>query len=128
MQQAGFRMWGCHFPGNRGEGEEKEEELSRWDKRGAICSCTPMLVSCSWSRKTTPARGIIPQHGASHTSISTIFYYDFQYAPCCLSLTPLGNVLTHQVVFPWQPSMSINSDKVDVILMHTAEPCFQFGS
>lgn len=48
-------------------------------------------------QKKQPAGGIIPQHGASHTLISTIFCYDFQYAPCCFLLTPLGNVLTHQV-------------------------------
>ena len=31
-------------------------------------------------------------------------------------------------VFPWQPPMSINTDIVDVALMHKAEPGSQFGS
>lgn len=45
------------FPGHSYKTQEEEEEVEEWvggwDKRWAICSCTPVPLSCSRSRKTS---------------------------------------------------------------------------
>lgn len=62
-------------------------------------------------QKNRPAGGIIPQHGVSHTLISSIFREDFQHALPCLSAKAPGNLLTHSI-FPVNVSVSMATSRV----------------